>query len=239
MSQFHWSYHYEEPRAYKLRSLFTLYYFVVAVKLETEFWEQRQKELTHKPDYKIGDDKAKNMFGMLPKTNINDLIRTTLSDLDRKTLESITVDAGKFGALKARMNKDLDECVKDTLASHEMTHANPKWYETFHVLVFQPGAGQRYKHESKKHYGTAVKPVIPSGPNNWQLTGTGKPLPTKFYEVRRDHDHKHVMEPTIVFEMRSGQLSAAGNDKFLENDVVGTVLKQVANLQKTVLGRAG
>ena len=99
------NYAYQSIKLAKLRSLFTLYYYIRVV--------EQSKEHVQKDSYSL-----------LPKVAVNDLIRNGLSDRDREVLVLVTGNKGQVGPLamgfapitfvqlKQRMNRDILECAR-------------------------------------------------------------------------------------------------------------------------------
>jgi hypothetical protein len=191
----------------KLRSLFTLYYYIRAV--------ERTRRKVQKDSYEL-----------LPKVGVNDLIRNGLNARDREVLVQVTGNAGgrpvtasrtpppiTFAQLKLDMNKHIMECATILYGDSLSSNLNEIPLDALHEAVFKPEAQhQRYTNETNTAYGNGISATAPKPINdeskyrelrNRPDTPTFKPLQALSY--RYDDANKtngYGQELIIVFESR-------------------------------------
>lgn len=237
--------HYDSIKLAKLRSLFTLYYYIRAV-------EQTKDE----------GKVQKDSYELLPKVGVNDLIRNGLNDRDREVLVAVTGNSGQgphlpnrnpqpiiFVQLKNQMNRDILACAKILRTEISKLHDN---IDSIHDAVLLPRRGHlRYRQETADAYGNGIKWATAPKPLDdesryhqlhWRPdTPTFKPQQVIDYSYDKGNG-TIGREPVILFETRYANhpFSEAGVllDALLSNNrdrveaAHKNTMKQIENVQK-------
>jgi hypothetical protein len=213
----------ESIKLAKMRSLFTLYYYIRSI-------EQLKNE----------GKVQKDSYVLLPKVGVNDLIRNVLNERDKAILAYITTDTHCFIRLKQQMNEDILECAQRKRSNLTKVHDS---INAVHDAVFKPiSKHPRYCTETDKSYGMFVKSTAPK-PNNDENrypasslhcradTPTFKPMQPLIYSYEKNPD-AIGLEPVIVFETRhkNHPYSKLGRSSMLLEALLASEKKE---LQKT------
>jgi hypothetical protein len=230
----------------KLRSLFTLYYYIRAV-------EQTRLE----------GHVQKDSYELLPKVGVNDLIRNGLNDRDREVLVAVTGNTGSgprlanckrqpitFTQLKQQMNKDILECGK-IISKNRPLHNG---INAIHDAVFKPVFRHpRYTQETANAYGNGIKGTAPKPSNDENRfpkdllhcrpdTPTFKPKQVDIYTYDKNKVVNGGREPVILFEVRHDNhpFSKVGKACMLVDALTQAHyerVKSITNLQMPITNR--